>query len=209
MIPAKPRRRARRPAKRWKFCRQGHRLTPKNVITSGTHRKCRICWDDYFVAFKLGWRQGAHRKPVKTCKRGHKFSEANTRLKADGTRICRKCMARLCRYYRHKRKKRDRKLCPRGHPLIPGNVYRYKDGWRCCECQRNHNATHNKKFGIVRKTKPPRNEQERWERILKDFGLGMGVGEYNLSYGEVPVAVAEQEAIWKRFAKGHKRKRCV
>lgn len=201
------RRRARRPTEKWKYCRQGHRLTPANTVVSGKHRKCRVCWGDYLVAFALGWRQGAHRKPVATCKRGHRFTNGNTRLNKEGTRICRKCMARLCRYYRYKRKKRDRKLCPRGHPMIPGNVYRYKDGFRCLMCQRDHNATHNKKFGIVRKTKPPKNETERWERILKDFGLGMCTGESNLYYGDVPLAVAEQQIVHKRFAAGHKRQR--
>lgn len=205
--PAK-KRRTNRPTPVWKYCRQGHKLTPANTIVSGKHRKCRICWEDYLIAFQLGWRAGKHRKPQVTCKRGHRYTAANTRWSKRGTCICRRCLAMLTSYYRSRDKRRTRKFCPNGHPMIPGNTYLYGDLLRCCQCQRDYNETHNKKMGVVKRSKPPANEAERWEQILKDFNLGMSVGCSNLTYGDDKLLIAaEHRIVHRRYAKGHLRKR--
>lgn len=44
-----------------------------------------------------------HAKPIAKCKRNHEFTKANTYVKADGARECRKC--RSLRVQKHKRKK--------------------------------------------------------------------------------------------------------
>jgi hypothetical protein len=135
-------------------------------------------------------------KPYAHCKlRGHLLTAANRR----GTNGCLTCMAI----------RNERPFCPRGHPLIPGNTYPHRNGVRCCQCQRDQSAKYDAKHGHVRIVKQPKNEQERWEKILRDFGLGMGAGQQvgasKIAYGDVPVAMAERAIVHLRYPKGHKR----
>lgn len=77
------------------------------------------------------------------CKRGHEFTQENTRLNKSGGRCCRECERLRSGYsgigtgqYRRPRPK----SCPRGHDYTPENSYIDKGGRiKCRDCRLKHN----------------------------------------------------------------------
>lgn len=93
----------------WETCRKGHPRTPENLVTIGGKQFCRECKDARFERFyeKHGGRDGyyAGRHPLQPkthCPAGHPYDEANTRILANGTRLC-----KACRRARRRAKKQE------------------------------------------------------------------------------------------------------
>jgi hypothetical protein len=128
---------------------------------------------------------------------------------ADRNRICKKCQIRRVLYYNYREKVNGRKLCSNGHQMIGGNTYTtVKGAVKCVQCQRNFQKSFDAAHGIARRPlKQIKNEVEFWEKVLKDHNLHMSRGAWKLSYGDVPLTVAERDIVHLRYAKGHKCKR--
>jgi hypothetical protein len=198
----------RKPGKAWKYCRQGHRLRGYNLRTAGKQHGCRKCWNAYIRKYNRGFRQNG-RAPLLTCKRGHRMTPDNVLHRGHRNRICKACQLRRVLYYASHRKLSLRPLCSNGHAMVPGNRYVTKKGaTKCRQCQRNFQKSFDAAHGIARRPlKQIKNEVEFWEKVLKDHNLHMSRGAWKLSYGDVPLTVAERDIVHLRYAKGHKHKR--
>jgi len=71
------------------------------------HRRCPLPYHlepvTHAENMKRG-RMGEHMKGLTHCRKGHPFDEANTHVRADGTRVCRKCASER---ERERRRRRD------------------------------------------------------------------------------------------------------
>lgn len=82
------------------------------------------------------------------CHRGHEFTKANTHIKPDGARSCRRCAADRAKVRSDEKRGgpapvpyAQRTHCPQGHPYDEENTYRPpgKSSRMCRECLRQRN----------------------------------------------------------------------
>lgn len=102
----------------YELCRrQVHRMTPEN--RDGL--KCRACASDVKLA-----------EPVKPasqfCRNGHERTQENTRIDANGMRVCRECRRESSR----KSMLKQRSTCSNGHPWTEDNTLYNAKGFRRC-----------------------------------------------------------------------------
>ncbi|WP_148310132.1 HNH endonuclease [Nocardia otitidiscaviarum] len=81
--------------------------------------------------------QAQNKRLKSRCKRGHEFSEANTRL-VRGVRRCRTCLKEQAAAQRHStgNANRAKTRCPQGHPYDEKNTDKRRGGRRCRTCHR-------------------------------------------------------------------------
>jgi len=93
--PVTPAEQNRRYYSRQTHCKWGHKFTPENTrISPEGHRLCRQCTRRRVNASyrKQNPVVGGLPKELKpACKHGHKFTPENTKLRADGARLCIQC----------------------------------------------------------------------------------------------------------------------
>lgn len=93
------------------------------------------------------------------CKHGHEFTEDNTSINPQGSRVCRACAAHRTAQYRLRnpsQKRGHRNLhkthCPQGHEYTAENTYVSRNKRHCKTCAATrHTEIRFKKYGVDRK----------------------------------------------------------
>jgi hypothetical protein len=92
------------------------------------------------------------------CKRGHEFTEENTSINIQGSRVCKACQAYRMSQYRL-RNPRDKKghrnihktHCPQGHEYTEENTYVSRNKRHCKQCAAaRHTEIRFKKYGVTK-----------------------------------------------------------
>ena len=146
----------------------------------------------------------------KTCKRGHdRTAPGNDGLRCKACKQILRSPEYLSQHVPGKYTPRKPKThCKQGHELTGPNAYHHPAGRvKCRKCQEGWGLSYRRRHG-VRPRPEPRNEVERWNRILQDAGLGVYAGG-GLANGDNALALAEAQVIRKRFGKGKRRPRAL
>lgn len=104
------------------------------------HHRCgvtRCCNPLHLEALAIPDHIGQWHRDKTHCPNGHPYDEANTYMRSEGWRGCRRCAREAARRRNGTGPRQVKTHCPQGHPYDDENTYLKPDGGRACRiCRR-------------------------------------------------------------------------